>query len=218
MGTTRDQAVEVGVELVLKTLKEYGLLLETDPKLLSVSGLVTGGPVRGSWWAHPQAQQIFAVLQQVADHEDVLITKLISGKVTFVDRKLWPDLVSVAAAREDWQLRGLSPAASLLLKTIDQNVESRTDRLAWPARFKSVKPGQAVRELEKKLLIHTEELHTETGAHAKHLETWEHWAERTRFKRKPAEVATAKRRLEQRLAILNEHCGTSTLLPWIKVK
>ena len=128
MGTTDGG----GFELVLKSLKEFGLLLETDPKLLSVSGLVAAEPIRGSWWAHPRSHQIFAVLQQVADHKDVLITKLISGKVTFVYRKLWPDILSIGTAREEWQLKGLSPAARLLLKMVDEYGELRSDRLEWP--------------------------------------------------------------------------------------
>lgn len=214
MGTTEG----VRFELVLNSLKEFGLLLETDSKLLSVSSLVAAEPMRGSWWAHPRSHQIFAVLQQLADHKDILTTRLISGKVTFVYRKLWPDVVSVGTAREEWQVKGLSPAARLLLKMVDQYSELRSDRLEWPAKFKSVKPGQAVRELEKRLLMHTGELHTESGAHAKQLETWETWAQRLRLKRQVIEVANAKRRLEQRLSILNERFGTSAVPPWICIK
>jgi hypothetical protein len=207
-----------GTELVLKNLKAYGLLLETDPKLPSAAGLVVGGEIRGSWWAHPRAQEVFAVLQQLADHKDVLITKLISGKVTFVHRKLWPDVLAVGMARENWQLKGLSPAARTLLKMVDQSSELRSDHLAWPPKFKAVKPGQAVRELEKRLLIHSEELHTEGGSHAKQLATWQRWAERNDCLGRTVEVADAKRTLEQRLSELNERFGTSARLPWMRTK
>lgn len=210
MGTTDGP----GFELVLSSLKEFGLLLETDTKLPSVAGQVAGEPIRGSWWAHPRSHQIFAVLQKVADHKDVLSARLISGKVTFVHRKLWPDILSVGTAREAWQLRGLTPAARMLLKMIDQHRELRSDQLEWPAKVKSVKPGQAARELEKRLLIHTREFHTESGGHAKLLETWGHWTTRLRFKRRVVEVANAKLRLEHRLSILNERFETSAALPW----
>jgi hypothetical protein len=57
---------------------------------------VVNEPIRGSWWAHPQSQQIFAVLQAVADSEDVLVCRLVNRKVTLVHRRLWPALVRVA--------------------------------------------------------------------------------------------------------------------------
>ena len=214
MGTTEG----ADFKLVLNCLKEFGLLLETDPKLPCVSRLVAGEAVRGSWWAHARSQQIFVALRQLTGHKDVLITKLISGKVTFVHRKLWPEILAVATAREEWQIKGLSPAARLLLKSVDQQCELRSDRLEWPARFKSVKPGQVARELEMRLLIHTEELHTESGAHAKQLEAWAHWARRIRLQKPVIEVADAKRRLEQRVSALNGRFGTSAVPLWIRIK
>ena len=95
---------QTDLELVLKALQEFGLLLETDAKLPSVAGLVAREPLRGSWWAHARSHEIFAVLQQVGDHREVMITRLVSEKVTFVSRSLWPELISIATAREDWQI------------------------------------------------------------------------------------------------------------------
>ena len=204
------------LELVLKTLKEFGLLLETDAKFPSVSGLVAGEAVRGSWWTHARSREIFAVLQAVADHKQVLITKLVSGKVTFVHRKLWPDILSVGAARESWQTQKLLPAAKMLLERIDQEKVLRTDILDWPPKFKSVKVGQAVRELEKRLLIHSEEFHTESGAHAKFIETWDHWTNRIDFKPKPVALDAAKRRLEKKVLLLNKRFGAVAYLPWTR--
>lgn len=211
-------SAETDLELVVKALKEFGLLLETDAKLQSVSGLIAGEPMRGSWWAHPRAHEIFAVLQAVADHKQVLITRLVSGKVTFAHRKLWPDILSIGQARESWQMQGLSPEARMLLKLIDQHDELRSDRLEWPPKFKAVKPGPVVRELEKRLLIHSAEFHTESGAHAKLLETWECWTRRIGFNHRTVEVAEAKRRLGQKLRVLNERCGASAKLPWTKTR
>jgi hypothetical protein len=57
---------------------------------------IVNQPIKGSWWAHPKSRQIFAVLQAVADSEDVLVCRLVNGKVTFVHRRLWPALVRVA--------------------------------------------------------------------------------------------------------------------------
>ncbi len=203
-------------ELVLKTLRDFGLLLEADANLPSVSGLIAGEPVRGSWWAHPRSHDIFVVLQHLADHKDVMTTKLLSGKVTFVHRKLWSAVLSVGTARERWQVHALPPSARVLLKMIDRHGELRSDQLEWPPKFKSVKPGQPLRELEKRLLIHTEEFHSESGAHAKRLETWECWAKRKSFSRKVPEVVNAKQILEERLSTLNELFGAAAELPWTR--
>jgi len=62
----------------------------------SLAEAVAGGPIRGSWWAHPQGSQIFAVTRAIRDCPDVLVCRLIGGKITYVHRRLWPALVRVA--------------------------------------------------------------------------------------------------------------------------
>ena len=57
---------------------------------------IAGEPIKGSWWSHPKSHEIFVVFQAVADSEDVLVCRLVHGKVTFIHRRLWPALVRVA--------------------------------------------------------------------------------------------------------------------------
>jgi hypothetical protein len=178
--------------VVLSELSRWGFLLESDPQLPSVTGLITRQRLRGSWWSHPLAHKIFRVNGLLEDHKDVLITKLISGKITFVHREFWPDLFAVGTARQPWQMKGLSTSARALLRLVDQKQSLSTNRLSWQH---SKKPGDAARELEKKLLIHTEQLHTDTGAHAKLLETWDHWAARAKFKAPAVPPEVSKKRL-----------------------
>ena len=97
--------------MVMDRLKQDGFLLESDQKLPSVCTLITGEPLKSSWWSHPKAQVIFQVNELLEDHPDVMITKLVSGKVTFIHRKLWPEILAIGAAREPWQVEGLSPSA-----------------------------------------------------------------------------------------------------------
>src|SRR5215470_2430282 len=144
-------------------LKKHGLLLLTDASLPNLCALVAGETVRGSWWAHPASQAIFVAAGELEDHPDVLVTKLISGKVTFVHRALWPAVAAVGGARETWQMKGLSPDACKLLAQVDGG---------------PVEPGRglnkAASELEARLLVHSEQFHTESGAHARRLESWDH--------------------------------------------
>ena len=201
---------------VFSKILSYGFLLESDPKLPSVCTLITGAPLRGSWWSHPLAQTIFRINEQLEDHPDVIITKLLSGKVTFVHRDLWPEIVSIGTAREPWQVKGLPASAQVLLKTVEKRGVLRTDQMGQTISPDTVKnkPGDAARELERRLLIHAEQIHTESGSHAKILETWDHWSKRTGFAEPGIQADQAKRNLEDRLRKLNDEFGGTARLPW----
>ena len=198
---------------IFRQLAKFGFLLESDPKLPSVCTLITGEPLKSSWWSHPMAQIIFQVNEQLEDHQDVLITKLVSGKVTFVHRKLWPEILAVGASREVWQLKNLSDAARGLLQTIDEEGSVTTNRLPAAPSGKT-KAGEAARELEKKLLVNAAQIHTASGAHAKVLETWPHWAKRVGFKYPKLPVAKARHTLETLLLKLNQEFSATAKLPW----
>jgi hypothetical protein len=129
------------LEDLVDRLQEFDLLLSTDPKFPSVSGLVVGDVGGRSWWAHPAAKQMFDLSCALHDHPDVLMVKLISGKVTYIHRPLWPAIVAIGTAREKWQMEGLSKEAKALLKKTD-------------AGSKVASSGDAVRELEARLLAH----------------------------------------------------------------
>jgi hypothetical protein len=197
---------------ILQRLGRLGLLLESDARLPSVASLIAGEPVSGSWWSHKLGHQIFATLGQLEDHPDVMFTKLISGKVTLVHRKLWPEIVAIGTARAPWQMKGLSKPALKLLDLIVEHGSVRTDQLGWP---KSEKPGEAARELEKKLLTHAGQFHTETGAHSKVLESWEAWAKRVGFKAEPMSSVQAKKKMEERVRKMNEQFVAKARLPWL---
>jgi hypothetical protein len=52
--------------------------------------------VRGSWWAHPKGNQIFQLSRAIRRSPDVLVCRLVDGKITYIHRRLWPALVSLA--------------------------------------------------------------------------------------------------------------------------
>src|SRR5262249_37912733 len=135
-------------EKAFKELKRFGLLLLSDARLPSIATLVAGQPIRGSWWGHPKGQEIFRVASRIDEHPDVAVTKLISGKVTFVHRKLWPVLLAAATAQEPWQMNGLSRKARSLLQRVDQEGQLQMDRLPASPKTKRSVWNQATRELE----------------------------------------------------------------------
>jgi hypothetical protein len=50
--------------------------------------------------------------------------------------------------------------------------ETRVNEAALPADHS---PRELARELEQRLLVHSSEVHTESGRHVKVLESWAHW-------------------------------------------
>jgi hypothetical protein len=82
---------------ILASLKREGVMLESGhgpvPNLVE---LIAGEPVKGHWWSHPDSHRIFALTRFVRGSPDVLTCRMVSGKVTFVHRRLWPALVRLA--------------------------------------------------------------------------------------------------------------------------
>jgi hypothetical protein len=199
---------------IFQHLKKSGLLLESDPRLPSVCTLITGAQLKTSWWSHPMAQTIFAVNERLEDHSDVLIVKLVSGKVTFVHRNLWPDIFAVGAARESWQFEDLSSSARALLKLVEAKGSLSTETLALPKSTTST--AVAARELERKLLVYSKQFHTGTGKHAKLLETWAHAARKAGLDFGTVTSADAKTKREELLRKLNKKFGGKGQLPWAR--
>ena len=182
---------------VLEALAERGLLLKQDKELPNVVTLLTGQSLRTSWWSHPRAHLIFAALTHLARHPDVLFTKLLYGKVTLLHRRLWPSFLAVASAREAWQVRVLQASARSLLQAVERTGSVRAS-------------GPAVRELERRLLVHTEEVHTESGRHEILLLPWLTWSRRVGCKPLPSR-ARARGTLEAATRGLG---APLTALPW----
>ncbi len=204
-------------ERVLSRLAREGLLLLSDARLPSLAGLVAGGPVRGSWWAHPAGGAIYRVSEALADHPDVVVNRLVSGKVTYVHRGLWPALLAVAREHAPWQTRRLSRTARSILGRVTRDGSLRTDRVSGSKRLVSA----AARQLEDRLLVHTEWIHTERGSHARLLVSWDRWARRHRIgsragatRRSDGRARRARQTLERVLNDLNARYGADARLPW----
>jgi hypothetical protein len=188
---------------VFAKLKEHGLLLQTDANLPNVCALVAGAPVRGSWWAHPRSHEIFRVNCELAAHPDVLVTKLISGKITYLHRALWPAFVAIGRARKPWQIEHLSHDAHNLLAEVDRKPIQTDRRVSKPAS-----------ELEINLLVYSEQFHTDAGAHARRLESWDHWSIRTGYIGEQITLISARLTLEDVVASLNGKFKGRGRLPW----
>ena len=80
----------------LAFVEANGIVLESargpEP---SLAELIAGENIRGSWWRHRKAPQIFQCSRAIRDSKEVLVCRLLEGKVTYVHRRLWPALVKL---------------------------------------------------------------------------------------------------------------------------
>lgn len=82
----------------LAFIQRRGIVLESGRGAgESLAEAVAGESIRGSWWGHRQGRAIFAATRRVRASPDVLVCRLVDGKITYVHRRLWPALVRLAA-------------------------------------------------------------------------------------------------------------------------
>jgi hypothetical protein len=92
------QNVAMTSRRALAFIRKHGVVLESaHGPVPSLTEVIAGGSVRGSWWSHPKSLEIFAVTRAVRDSDDVLVCRLIKGNITLVHRRLWPALVRAAS-------------------------------------------------------------------------------------------------------------------------
>lgn len=79
-------------------IEEQGIALQSARGAVpSFAEWIAGEPIRGSWWAHSRSHEIFRATEAVCDSGDVLVCRLVDGKITYVHRRLWPALVRLAS-------------------------------------------------------------------------------------------------------------------------
>jgi hypothetical protein len=155
---------------IRKALDRCGVLLLTDPKLPSLTTIVAGRPIKGSWWGHPKGNLIYNLSNELMDQPDILSVKLINKKVTFVDRRHWQALFAIGVAEHDWQLKTLSTPCKILLKMVNSKGELRADDSRLRQTPSEI--GKLAAKLEERLLLYSESIHTESGKHIRVLRSW----------------------------------------------
>jgi hypothetical protein len=191
-------------------LESHGLLLLHDQKLPSITTLVAGAPIAGSWWAHARGNEIYHLVEQLARGVGELSVKLVNGKVTFVHRRLWPLLLAAVGGPP-------APAPSAATRALLSQLEARgTLEIAELRRSGSLAAAdlkRAVSEVEQRLLAHVASEHTESGKHDKVLQRWMDWSRQRGLE--PAALAprAARAELATVAAALSED-GVRLQLPW----
>lgn len=197
---------------VFLELEKNGLLLVSGTEITDIRRLVSKSPPSGSWWNDPKANSIFAIGELLEDHPDVVVAKIVAKKVTFIHRRLWSELFAVATSRADWQMKGLSSTARKVLIRLDKEQTADSTTLT---KAGVTKPSNVTRELEYHLLIHSAQVHTSSGKHAKVLQSWTSWADSISFMPRTIEATAAADSFEKCVSQINPTARLERLLPWI---
>ena len=89
-------------------IREHGVVLEAGRgPIRSLAEVVAGGPIRGSWWSHPRGKEIFRITRAVRASSQILVCRLVAGKITFVHKRLWPALIRMSDRFKPSQLARL---------------------------------------------------------------------------------------------------------------
>lgn len=81
----------------LAFVRETGVVLvSARGPVPTLTETIVGTSIRGSWWGHPDGKKIYSILQTVTASDDVLVCRLVNGKVTLVHRRVWPALVRLS--------------------------------------------------------------------------------------------------------------------------
>jgi hypothetical protein len=81
----------------LAFVQKHGVVLESSRgPVPSLAEVIAGEGIRGSWWGHPRRRAIFRGTRAVRNSADVLVCRLIGGRITYIHRRLWPAMVRLA--------------------------------------------------------------------------------------------------------------------------
>lgn len=195
------KSIATAVRKIRTALERHGLIMLHDAELPSVTTLVVGEPIRGSWWAHPEGSVVFHALEVIGS--EIVTAKLVAKKVTLIAPSLWPSLVAIGASREPWQTAGLSATAKTVLGRIDTGKRLRSIDLEPAAR-------KAAAELDERLLASVREVHGDSGTHHRELASWDAFAADHGILRDGLSAKQAKATVESAIA----DWPAKAKLPW----
>jgi hypothetical protein len=81
----------------IQFIDRHGIVLEAahGPRP-NLAEAVAGAPIHGNWWNHKNGRAIFKATREARDSDQVLVCRLLAGKITYIHRRLWPAIVCLA--------------------------------------------------------------------------------------------------------------------------
>lgn len=185
------------------------LLPVEDPRLPSAKAFVAA--LDATAW---DPAGLRSAVDRVAAHADILTMRLVRGRPTFVHRRAWQDLLTVATSRAPWQMDFLAPTEADLLDVVErQGVVAIDAVLGSDLDAHAADLGRTL--LARLLVRDAGPARLPSGATVRSVESWAHWAARTDPDLRPLaaiQLAAATERLDDAARAL----GPSVSLPWWK--
>lgn len=92
-----NEKTSVNPRQATKFVETHGVVLQSARgPVPNLADTIAGTAIKGSWWGHPKGRQIFRAAKAICENPEVLVCKLVEGKITYVHRRLWPALVKLA--------------------------------------------------------------------------------------------------------------------------
>jgi len=87
-------------------VRDHGIVLESAKgQVPTLAEAIAREVIRGNWWQHPKSRQIFIATRRVRESADILVSRHLGGRITYVHRRLWPALYKL---RRDIGVRRLA--------------------------------------------------------------------------------------------------------------
>ena len=99
MATRTPQKTEIlNAAQALEFIERHGVVAESVHRgaFPSLAAAIAGEPIRGNWWSHPRAKEIFSITRAVRESPQILVCRIVDGKIAYVHERLWPALVRLA--------------------------------------------------------------------------------------------------------------------------
>jgi hypothetical protein len=89
-----DREIPVTPEEAFEYVQIHGVVLESAKgPIPNLADAVAGEPIRGSYWGHARGDEIFGLTRAIRASKEILVCRLVQGKITYIHRRLWPALV-----------------------------------------------------------------------------------------------------------------------------
>ena len=124
-------------------VRQHGVVLESAKgPVPNLAEAVAKTPIRGNWWTHPDGREIFRATRMARSCDRIIVCRLVEGKVTYIDRRLWSAVVrlakyfgkqSLAAIREEHSASGEHRIKTLVFpKWVPLSARERAKALSEP--------------------------------------------------------------------------------------
>ncbi len=95
-------------EEAFEFVRSHGVVLESAKgPIPNLADKVAGEPIRGSYWGHPKGDEIFRLTRKLRASKEILVCRLVQGKVTYIHRRLWPALARLQGSLDPDRLAAI---------------------------------------------------------------------------------------------------------------